>query len=140
VIVTAKILIVEDDVSSRRSLSKCLEMDGFEILCCGSGEEAISVTLADYPDVILMDLGLPGMSGIEAAQAIKQNGAICNTPIIALSGRPAHLWEQAAIRAGMCHYLSKPASAAAIVQAIQQFLPALTRAAPTAENVTRGKL
>ena len=91
-----------------------------------SAEEAISVALGDRPDIILMDLGLPGMSGIDAARIIKQSGAISDTPIVALSGRPAHLWEQTALAAGMSLYLAKPAPAAEIVKAIRQLLPAGT--------------
>jgi CheY-like chemotaxis protein len=120
---TGKILIVEDDQRTRECLGKFLRLYGFETLACTSGEEAISVTLGDPPDVILMDLGLPGMSGIEAAQVMKQEATISRIPIIALSGRPAHLWERTAREAGINLYLTKPASAPQIVEAICKVLP-----------------
>jgi CheY-like chemotaxis protein len=102
-------------------------MKGFDTLVSGSGEEAISPTLRAYPDVILMDLGLPGMSGIDAAQVIKQHGAISKIPIIALSGRAPDIWERLALSAGMSLYLPKPLAPADIVKAI------LSTAASTTE-------
>lgn len=121
----AKILIVEDDRLTRESLSQYLLLKGFEVLTAIRGEEAISLTLRDHPDVILMDLGLPGMSGIEAAQVIKQQyPQISRIPIIAITGRPREIWEETALNAGISLYLTKPALPSAIVQAIAQILSA----------------
>jgi CheY-like chemotaxis protein len=101
-------------------------LKGFDTLVSSSGEEAIALTLRDYPDVILMDLGLPGMSGIEAARIIKQNGDISKIPIIALSGHPQHIWEPPALRAGMSLFLAKPLAPADVVTAIQHCVPVAT--------------
>jgi DNA-binding response OmpR family regulator len=118
-----KILIVEDDRLTRESLSKYLQLKGFEVIPCITGEEAIALTLRDQPDIILMDLGLPGMSGIEAAQVIRQQyPQISRIPIIAISGRPRELWEETALDAGISLYLSKPALPSEIVKAITQIL------------------
>lgn len=117
-----KILIVEDERVTRESLTEYLRGDGFEVTASSTGEEAISVTLSDPPDVILMDLGLPGMSGIEAAQVIKQNRQLSKIPIIALSGRPSELWKAAALSAGISLYITKPASISEITDAIAQLL------------------
>jgi CheY-like chemotaxis protein len=119
-----KILIVEDDRLTRESLSKYLLLKGFEVLTAIRGEEAIALTLRDHPDVILMDLGLPGMSGIEAAQVIKQQyPQISRIPIIAITGRPRELWEEAALNAGISLYLNKPALPSDIIKAIAQLVP-----------------
>jgi DNA-binding response OmpR family regulator len=120
---TGKILVVEDEPRARESLSIYLQLNGFKTLVCSSGEEAISLALRDYPDLILMDLGLPGMSGIETARVIKQNGEISKIPIIALSGRPRDIWERLALGAGMSLYLVKPALPRDILKAIQRLLP-----------------
>jgi CheY-like chemotaxis protein len=125
---SAKILIVEDEPRARESLSTYLQLKGFDTLVSSSGEEAVSLTLSDFPDVILMDLGLPGMSGIEAARVIKQNGEISKIPIIALSGYPQDIWKPTALHAGMSLYLSKPLAPADIVTAIQRFVPAAAMA------------
>jgi DNA-binding response OmpR family regulator len=117
-----KVLIVEDESVTRESLTEYLRGDGFEVTASRSGEEAISVTLRDPPDIILMDLGLPGMSGIEAAQVIKRNSRFSKIPIIALSGRPSELWKATALSAGISLYITKPASLSEITAAIAQLL------------------
>jgi CheY-like chemotaxis protein len=71
-----------------------------------------------------MDLGLPGMSGIEVAQFIKHNRQISKIPIIALSGHQPELWEETALDAGISLYLAKPASLDDIIKAIAQVLAA----------------
>jgi CheY-like chemotaxis protein len=114
-----KVLVVEDEPQVRRVLSFCLRQSGHEPLDAGSAEEAICLALSDHPDVILMDLGLPGMSGLEAAEVIKHNREVSAIPVIALSGRPADVWREKALRAGISVYLSKPASLAEITQAIE---------------------
>jgi CheY-like chemotaxis protein len=121
---SGRILIVEDDRLTRESLAKYLRLKGFEVLTAVRGEEAIALTLRDHPDVILMDLGLPGMSGIEASQVIKQEyPQIAHIPIIAITGRPRELWEETARAAGICLYLTKPALPSEIIIAIAQVLP-----------------
>jgi DNA-binding response OmpR family regulator len=123
-----KILIVEDERLARESLAKYLSLKGFEVLTAIRGEEAIALTLRDYPDIILMDLGLPGMSGIEAAQVIKQQyPQISRIPIIAVTGRPRELWEDAARAAGISLYMTKPVLPSDLVKAIKGFLPPLSR-------------
>jgi two-component system KDP operon response regulator KdpE len=113
-----RVLVVEDEPEVRRVLSSCLRQSGHEAVNAATGEEAISLALRDRPDVILMDLGLPGMSGLEAATVIKQNKEISEIPIIALSARPPKAWKEKALEAGISIYLSKPASLAEITQAI----------------------
>jgi CheY-like chemotaxis protein len=115
-----KVLVVEDEPQVGRVLSFCLRQSGHEPVNAGSGEEAISVALRDHPDVILMDLGLPGMSGLEATELIKHNREMSEIPIIALSARSPELWRERALQAGIRVYLSKPASMAEINQAIDQ--------------------
>jgi two-component system cell cycle response regulator DivK len=115
-----KVLVVEDEPQVRRVLSFCLRQSGHELLDAGSAEEAICVALRDQPDVILMDLGLPGMSGLEATELIKQDQQMSRIPVIALSGRSPELWREKAMRAGISVYLSKPASLAEITDAIER--------------------
>jgi CheY-like chemotaxis protein len=115
-----KVLVVEDEPQVRKVLSFCLRQSGHEPLDAGTAEEAICLALSDHPDVILMDLGLPGMSGLEATEVIKHNRQVSAIPVIALSGRPSDLWKERALQAGISVYLSKPASLAEITQAIEQ--------------------
>ena len=117
-----KLLLVEDDAAVRNSLSRLLQMAGYAVTAAVTGEQAIALALQDCPDVILMDLGLPGMSGIEAAQVLKRNPQTSQMPIIAVSARPRALWEEAAAGAGIVLYLNKPASLTEILDAIDRVL------------------
>jgi CheY-like chemotaxis protein len=103
-------------------LSRLLQLKGYAVTGAENGEQAIALALQEHPDVILMDLGLPGMSGIEAAQVLKQNTQTKQMPVIAVSGRPRHLWEETAAGAGIALYLNKPVSLAAITEAIDRVL------------------
>jgi two-component system KDP operon response regulator KdpE len=127
----ARVLVVEDEPQVSRVLSFCLRQSGHELLNAGTGEEAICLALKDHPDVIVMDLGLPGMSGLEATAVIKQNKQMSRIPIIALSGRPPELWRERALQAGISLYLSKPASLDEIMRAIEQVVLAQSSTAET---------
>ena len=101
-----KILIVEDQPDSREILRKVIEHLGYEVIEARSGEEGIEGALAENPDLIIMDIRLPGMSGIEATIALKQRSNTSRIPIIAHSG-----WKEEkdeALAAGMVEFLIKP--------------------------------
>ncbi len=79
------ILVVEDDDSVRKSLLRTLSARGFTATGARNGKEALLRAAADPPDVIIMDLQLPVMSGSDAARALRQHPALASVPIIALS-------------------------------------------------------
>jgi CheY-like chemotaxis protein len=132
--VSGKVLIVEDDRLTRESLQDYLRLRSLQVLSSSTGEEGIALALRDQPNVILMDLGLPGMSGIEAAQVIRNDLRICKIPIIALTGRPRELWEEAARDAGVTLYLTKPVLLSKVFDAIVPFL-----SSPPATNGSFGR-
>lgn len=104
----AKILIVEDHDDSREILRIQIEHLGYEVIEARSGEEAIQKAFTENPDLIIMDLGLPGMNGIEAATALKQNSDTSDIPIIAHSVWGAEDYAAEALKAGMVEFLPKP--------------------------------
>jgi two-component system cell cycle response regulator DivK len=79
----SKILLVEDDELSRDMLSRRLAKRGFEVITATTGEEGVEQAKTETPDLILMDMRLPGMSGWEATQAIREHSK--ETPIIGIS-------------------------------------------------------
>src|SRR5712691_12105279 len=83
--VMATILVVEDNEASRDVLSRRLERRGFQVLPAVTGQEAVAVAHAALPDLILMDLGLPGIDGWEATRQLKAAAATRHIPIIVLS-------------------------------------------------------
>ena len=103
-----RILIVEDNEDSALSLQMLLEALGYATTVVHDGEGAVKTACADYPDVILMDLGLPGMSGYEAARRIRADCAEKPILIIALTGWGQEDDRRQSAEAGMDHHLVKP--------------------------------
>ena len=115
-----KILIAEDNPDCCDLLVLLLLRTGYEAVGVRSGVDAVAHALSDQPDLIFMDLGLPGLDGIAAATAIKQNPKTAGIPIVALSARLEQTWKAKALRAGMTMYLTKPAAPHAITRVIEQ--------------------
>ncbi len=118
-----KILIAEDNPDCCELLVFLLRRTGYETVGVRSGEDAIAYALSDHPDLIFMDLGLPGLDGIAAATVIKQNPKTAGIPIVALSARLEQTWKAKALRAGMTMYLTKPAAPHTITRIIEQLTP-----------------
>src|SRR3982074_3280345 len=82
----ARILIVDDEIEIVRALQRSLVAHGFEVFTAGSGEEALEEITFHRPDLMLLDLGLPGMSGLEVCKKVREQS---NLPIIILSVKDA---------------------------------------------------
>ena len=117
-----RILIVEDNVDSRFILDVILRSIGYETIEAASGTQGVEKALIGSPDLILMDLGLPGMSGIDAARVIKNNPIVARIPIIAHSAWSPSQWKEEALKAGMVEYLEKPTSRELMKATIEKFL------------------
>ncbi len=115
-----KILIAEDNPDCCELLVFLLCRTGHEAVGVQTGEDAIAHALNSHPDLIFMDLGPPGIDGIAAAAAIKQNPETAGIPIVALSARLEQTWKAKALQAGMTRYLTKPAAPHAIIKIIEQ--------------------
>jgi two-component system, cell cycle response regulator DivK len=118
--VTKKILIVEDHPAVRRVLTLSLHHLGYEILQANTGAIGIALTVSDIPDLVLVDLCLPDMHGLEVAKALKQNPRTAEIPLIALSGLAEQDIEAQALEAGMAAYLVKPIDTQTLVELIEK--------------------
>ncbi|GAC1389203.1 MAG: response regulator transcription factor [Ktedonobacteraceae bacterium] len=101
----ARILIVDDEVEIRRALQRNLVAHGFDVSVVGSGEEALDEITLRLPDLMLLDLGLPGMSGLEVCKRVR---ALSNLPIIVLSVKDAERDKVHALDLGADDYVAKP--------------------------------
>ena len=117
-----RILIVEDNEHLRQILAKIMRFHGYEISETTTGAQAIETAVCTKPDLILLDLALPDMTGIEAGRAIRTHPATAHIPIIACSASLREEDRQEALRAGMNDYLLKPISAALIKAKIEKFI------------------
>jgi CheY-like chemotaxis protein len=118
--VSKKILIVEDHPDLRRLLILSLRHIGYEILEASTGGSGIALTISENPDLVLVDLSLPDVSGLEVAKKIKQNPKTAQIPLIALSGYSEREIGAKALEAGMTAYLMKPADTQQLVKVIEK--------------------
>ncbi|HVO28135.1 MAG TPA: response regulator [Candidatus Margulisiibacteriota bacterium] len=118
----AKILIVEDDPDIMRVLQHTLKMAGFQVVLAYGGEDAIRKVALQKPDLVLTDLSMPKVSGVEVIEAIKTDPDTQHIPVVAVT---AHVWDgiaQAAGNVGCDGYVSKPFTAKQIVQEVYRHL------------------
>jgi CheY-like chemotaxis protein len=104
----AKVLVVEDTEVNRIMLSQRLEKRGYDVVLAVDGEEGVAKATEDAPDIVLLDMNLPKMDGLEVLQALKQSEETKHIPIIALTAHSITKTRDAAIDAGCDEYETKP--------------------------------
>jgi two-component system KDP operon response regulator KdpE len=102
---TSRVLVVDDETQIRRTVGINLRAHGFEVDLAGTGEEALDLAARNHPDAVLVDLGLPGIGGIEVIEGIRGWSRV---PIIVLSVRDTEADKVAALDAGADDYVTKP--------------------------------
>ena len=102
------IMVVEDNEPSRDALCRRLERRGYRILWAANGEDAVATAQSRRPDLILMDLGLPGIDGWEATRRLKQDNATRSIPLIVLSAHAMLHDRELALAAGGDDFDTKP--------------------------------
>ncbi len=103
-----KILIVEDNEKNRKLVRVILKNKGYTIIEAEDAEKALSLLESVVPDIVLMDIGLPRMDGLEATRIIKLNKLTMNLPVIAVTAHAMHGDEEKILAAGCDDYISKP--------------------------------
>ena len=122
------ILAVDDEPPILRALSANLRARGYDVQLATTGEEALETAAQHKPDAIILDLGLPGLSGLEVIRGLR---GWTDTPIIILSARDAQTEKVAALDAGADDYVTKPFE---MEELFARLRAALRRAAPTHEE------
>jgi len=105
----ARVLVVDDVQASAESLCRLLEIEGHRVAVAGDGDAAITTAASFKPDVVVLDIGLPGKNGFEVAAELRASGAHADTMLVALSGYGGAEDRERGARAGFTHYLVKPA-------------------------------
>lgn len=101
----ARILLVDDEVSIQRTMTPLLRSRGYEVEVAGTGRDALAAIEAEQPDLIVLDLGLPDMDGIEVCRRVRERW---DTPILVLSARGAEKDKVVALDEGADDYVTKP--------------------------------
>jgi CheY-like chemotaxis protein len=117
-----RILIVDDNEHLRQILSSILRFSGYEISEAGTGTQAIEKAVSAKPNLILLDLNLPDMTGADVSKALCKDQRTAGIPIVGCSAYLGLEWREVALRAGMVDYLEKPISAAAIEAVVEQLI------------------
>lgn len=117
-----RILVVEDQEDNRRIMHDLLSDAGFEVLEAVSGDKGVEMAETHQPDLILMDLQLPGIDGYEATRQIKAQPALEKIPVIAVTSYALSGDNDRALEAGCDGYFSKPVSPRKLLETIKDNL------------------
>jgi two-component system, cell cycle response regulator DivK len=118
-----RVLVIEDHEDNRRIVRDLLSANGYELIEAVTGEEGLAAAERDQPDLILMDIQLPGMDGYEVTRRIKANPALNGIPIIAVTSYALSGDEQKAADAGCDGYVTKPVSPRLLLAKVREYLP-----------------
>ena len=116
------ILLVDDEPTIRYLLRASLEGRGYRLIEADDGPSALQSAQSELPDLILLDIALPGLNGLEVCHRLKDDPATATTPVLLLTGYVDQTNREAAERAGAQGFIAKPFSPAALVARIEEAL------------------
>ena len=117
-----KILLVEDNAVNRRLAGFLLRSQGYQVSEATSAQEAFAMLKNDSPNLIVMDIQLPGMDGLEITKTLKQDPALANIPVIAVTSYAMKGDREKALAAGCSGYVTKPIDKTIFLAEISQHL------------------
>jgi twitching motility two-component system response regulator PilH len=115
-----KILVVDDSPTDRQYMLETLAKKGYQVVTAENGEDAIVKAKAELPDLILMDVVMPGLNGYQATRSITRDEATKHIPVIMCTSKGADTDKIWGMRQGANDYLVKPVDAAQLLAKIQQ--------------------
>ncbi len=119
---SGRILVVEDNPLNLKLVRDVLTVSGYEVVAAPSGEEGVNLAGTCEPDLVLMDIQLPGMDGYEALRLLRQNPRLDAVPVVAVTAFAMREDRERASREGFDGYLGKPISVRALPSQISEFL------------------
>jgi twitching motility two-component system response regulator PilH len=118
----ALVLIADDSPTDQHIIARALENEGFETVVARDGAEAIRLAEQRSPDVILMDIVMPGMNGYQATRQLAQNPSTASIPVVIVSTKTQAADQAWGLRQGAVRYLTKPISDEDLVAAVRAAL------------------
>lgn len=118
-----RILVIEDQEDNRQIVRDLLSASGYELSEAMTGEEGVAFAKRDRPDLILMDIQLPGIDGYEATRRIKGDAELRHIPIIVVTSYALSGDDKKAFAAGCDGYVTKPFSPRLLLAKIREYLP-----------------
>jgi len=120
---THVILVVEDNERNLKLLRDVLEYAGYDVRAARTAEDAITLAVSEPPDLVLMDLQLPGIDGVEALHRLRANPRTAGIPVVAVTAQAMKHDRERALEAGFDGYVEKPISVRAFPEQVRRFLP-----------------
>lgn len=118
----SKILIVDDSPTEIHVLSTILESNGYQIVTADSGESGVEVAKAELPDLILMDVVMPGLNGFQATRQLKKEPSTSHIPVVIVTTKDQETDKIWGMRQGAKDYLTKPVDEGNLINTIQAIL------------------
>ena len=120
----SQILVVDDHGDTRLFLRKLLGHYGYRVAEAADGRQAVEAARRECPDLILMDLNLPGVDGVEATRLIRELKGLCHVPVVAVTAHDTEEYRRSAILAGCNDYVPKPPEQEQLLEKIRVLLDA----------------
>lgn len=118
----SKILVVEDDPSASRLVGYALEQEGYQVLYASDGLEGVKKAQDEHPDLIILDIMLPGLDGYEVCQRLRREPETAKLLILILSAKAREIDKETGLKMGADDYLSKPADISMVVDKVRTLL------------------
>ena len=120
----ARVLIVDDSPSQLMGMKRIIEKLGHETITAEDGQQGVEVAKRELPDLILMDVVMPNLTGFQATRSIAKEPATSHIPIILVTTKDQETDKVWGIRQGAKAYLTKPVNEAALIKLVKELLPA----------------
>ena len=120
---TFKILVADDNFDAANSLADLLRLRGHDVILANDGKTALAKACEAMPDIIFLDIGMPGFTGLEVARAVRGNPAYKQMILVALTGWGAELDRQRTREAGCNYHLTKPIDLEAVDKLLLMLAP-----------------
>jgi len=117
-----KVLIVDDDIGLTQLLQLVFESRGFRVKIAHNGQSALQDLDQELPEVIVLDLTIPDVDGLEVCRQVRTNPRTSNVPVIVLTAKPGEDIRDKALKAGATEYLSKPIRPSQLIQHIREVI------------------
>lgn len=124
---TPKILVVDDDEHILRSLSQYLELEDFTVFSASSGPEALTLFAQEKPDLLVLDVMMPGMDGFQVLETLRKDPDTAHVPVLMLTARDQHNDILKGYQMGATSYLVKPFNLDELVEAIREVFASKTQ-------------
>lgn len=118
----AKVMIVDDSPTEVHVLTTMLTKNGHEVVVANSGEDGVEIAKTEMPDLILMDVVMPGMNGFQATRQIAKNDATSKIPVIMVTTKDQETDKVWAMRQGARDYIVKPVQEKALIEHVNMVL------------------